>query len=506
MTDQSKQYDVVLANGRVIDPETYLDGTFNVGISGGQIVAISDKPLQGKEVVDVSGHIVSPGFIDLHAHGMNIPSGRVQAYDGLTSVLELEVGMLPVKDFYDNCKKEGRPLNYGCSAAWGAGRLVTMNPERAVNGGPVAKFMFCFGSFDLHEWVENVATDKQIEEILEWTEQGLKEGGIGIGQMHGYCPGAGMKELIALSKLAKKYDMPTFTHIQNLSMLDPNSGTRNIVELMGLAASTGVHIHVCHLNSVSLHDIPGIRELILGAQKAGLNVTTEAYCFGAGASTIGAAEFNPDDAMERLAIHFSDFTDLKSNRDFIDKADFVKERNADPGDIVIVHLLNEDKSPLDASLLDMSVLMPGGAICTDSVPWIDSKGTWYEGTEWPLPEGLVSHPRAAGNYTRFLRKWVRERGVLSWMDAIRQASLNSCLIMEDHVPAFKKKGRMQEGMDADVIVFDPETVADMSTFKEPKQLSKGMKHVIVNGTFLIKDEELDPTAMPGQPIRGPIRE
>ena len=134
MNNQNEQYDVVLANGRVIDPETYRDGTFNVGINGGQIAAISDQPLKGKEVIDVSGMIVSPGFIDTHSHGMTIPDGRISAFDGLTTVLELEAGVLPVGEFYDNCAKEGRPINYGVSSGWGFARLVAMNPEEAVNG------------------------------------------------------------------------------------------------------------------------------------------------------------------------------------------------------------------------------------------------------------------------------------------------------------------------------------------------------------------------------------
>jgi N-acyl-D-glutamate deacylase len=83
----------------VIDPETYMDGKFNVGINGGRIEAISDQPLKGKEVVDVADMIVSPGFIDPHAHGMNIPSNRIQAFDGLTTSLELEGGILPVGEF-----------------------------------------------------------------------------------------------------------------------------------------------------------------------------------------------------------------------------------------------------------------------------------------------------------------------------------------------------------------------------------------------------------------------
>jgi N-acyl-D-glutamate deacylase len=121
-----------------------------------------------------------------------------------------------------------------------------------------------------------------------------------------------------------------------------------------------------------------------------------------------------------------------------------------------------------------------------------------------LRKDLSNHPRAAGNYSRFLRKWAREREVISWMDAIRRASLNACLILEDCVPAMKQKGRLQEEMDADIVVFDPETITDMATFKDPCQVSKGMKHVIVNGTFVIRDEVLDVDAAPGRAVRAPI--
>jgi N-acyl-D-glutamate deacylase len=504
MAAKNEQYDVVLANGRVIDPETYLDGTFNVGIKGDRIAAISDQPLKGKEVIDVSGMIVSPGFIDTHAHGMNIPSNRIQAFDGLTTALELEAGILPVGEFYDNCAKEGRPINYGVSSGWGYGRLVTMNPEVAIDGKPQPRLPFLFEKFALKEWTMNVSTDKEFKQILAWTEQGIKEGGIGIGVIHGYAPGVGPKELLAVWQLAKQYNVPTYTHIQHVSMVDPESSVQSMIQLMGMAAATGAHTHVCHWNSTSMRDIPTIRDIVQRAQAAGLKVTTEAYVYGAANSAIGAAEFDPKDVEQRLAVHFSDFTLVRTNRDFIDKKTFEKARAEHPGDAVVAHFLREDDDPHDASLLDMSVLYPGTAICTDSITWTDEKGNWYEGTDWPVPDGLQSHPRAAGNYARFLRKWVRERRVLSWMDAIRQASLNACLILEDYAPALKKKGRLQEGMDADIIVIDPETVTDTATFKEPCQLSKGMKHVLVNGTFLIRDEELDTKAMPGRPVRGPV--
>ena len=504
MAPRNGKYDVVLTNGRVIDPETYFDKVCNVGIKDGKVVTISEDALSGKVEKDVTGMIVSPGFIDMHCHSQNIPGNRMQAFDGVCTALELEAGMLPIGEFYDNCAKEGRPINYGASAGWAFARVVTMSPEAAVNGKPVPNIAFMFGNLGRPEWVENTPTAEELEEILALTEQGLKEGGIGIGVPWGYAPGAGLGELGDLWSLAAKYNQPTYTHVQNLSVLEPNSGRKNMVELMGLAAATGAHTHICHWNSTSLRDIPKIREIVKNAQDRGLNITTEAYVWGGGASGIGAAEFNPDDIRERLEIDWSDLTLVKTMKDFSSKDEFVKARTEGPSDSVIVHFLREDTDPKDAALMDMSVLFPGTSICTDCIPYTTPEGTFYEGTEWPLPEGLSNHPRLSGNYTRFLRKWVRERGVISWMDAIKQASLNSALILGDSVPGMKKKGRLQEGMDADIVVFDPETVGETATFANPVSLSKGMHHVIVNGTFVIRDEKLDTKAMPGQPVRAPI--
>ena len=123
--------------------------------------------------------------IDMHAHGQNIPSARIQAFDGVTTGLELEAGILPVGEFYDNCAKEGRPINYGVSAGWAYARVATMNPEKLVNGKPVPNIAFMFGNFGLKEWVENVAEGETLQTVLELTEQGLKEGGIGIGGAYG---------------------------------------------------------------------------------------------------------------------------------------------------------------------------------------------------------------------------------------------------------------------------------------------------------------------------------
>ena len=119
--------DVVILNGRVIDPETGLDAIRNVAIEDGRISAISEFPLEGDAVVDAAGHVVSPGFIDLHAHGQSIGDYRMQAMQGVTTALELESGVLPIGDWYDGQASKNLPINYGAAAGWTYGRIATFN-------------------------------------------------------------------------------------------------------------------------------------------------------------------------------------------------------------------------------------------------------------------------------------------------------------------------------------------------------------------------------------------
>jgi hypothetical protein len=115
---QQEMYDLVLLNRQVMDPETQLDALGSVGIQQGKISAVSREPLAGREVIDATGLVVAPGFIDLHTHGQTTPSMRMQAFDGVTTALELEAGSLPIGLAYDVAAREGRPLNYGFATSW----------------------------------------------------------------------------------------------------------------------------------------------------------------------------------------------------------------------------------------------------------------------------------------------------------------------------------------------------------------------------------------------------
>jgi N-acyl-D-glutamate deacylase len=125
----------------------------------------------------------------------------------------------------------------------------------------------------------------------------------------------------------------------------------------------------------------------------------------------------------------------------------------------------------------------------------------YEGDAWPLPEGAFSHPRSNGTFAKILRSYVRERKLMSMQEALRKMSLMPAQTLEGFVPQMKKKGRLQEGMDADIVVFDPKTISDVGTYEKPNQPAVGVQSLLVNGQLVVADGALIVDAGPGQPIR-----
>ena len=492
-------YDLVIIGGRCVDPETGLHAVRNVGIKGGRIAAISSKKLEGKKTLNADGHVVAPGFIDLHAHGQQLPAAWVQAYDGVTTALELESGLLPVAKFYDDVAKEGRPINYGTGSAWTYARVMTKEPDF---GPPDATLNWFQRAFALKNWQNTIATDEELENIIGLVEQGLKEGGLGVSINGGYAPGYGQKEYYALAELAKKHNVPTFTHVRYINNNEPNSTWDAYQEQVSLAALTGAHMHVCHLNSTSLRDIEDCAALMKQAQDRGFPITVEAYTYGAGSSAVGAEVFRGDDWLRRWGI--PDASAMELNGVPLDQAKIDEMQKSSPGDIVVIHYLRPDQSEEDQRLLDLSVLYPGGAIATDAMPWTNAKGEILEGDIWPLPDDAFAHPRSAGTYSRFIGRWVRERNAISLLEAIRKTSLNPAQILEDSVPQMKKKGRLQVGADADIVVFDLETIIDKATYTAPAKLSAGFRHVVVNGTPIIDEGKRQGDALPGQAVRRPV--
>lgn len=494
-TGDEDTFDLVVANGRVIDPETGLDGVRSIGIRDGRIAAISDMPLQGRTVLDASGLVVAPGFIDLHAHGQDLPAARMQAFDGVTIALELESGRLPLSVAYEQVAQEGRPINYGFAVSWLFARIAekeTMEPNGSLT--------FFQDAQRRTGWQHSLASPEETSRILARIEQGLQEGALGIGILAGYAPGHGRKEAFAVAQLAAEYGVPTFTHARYMSVIEPQSSFEAIEEIVSLAVASGAHMHISHLNSIAVRDIPRIAELLHGAQGRGLRITTEAYPYGAGSTVVGAELFRGN-WRERLG--GASAADIELAGVPFNDSTLAEAQEKTPGEWIIAHYLRPDRSAADQEYLDQSVLFPGGAIASDGMRWT-SKGEPITGDVWPLPADAFAHPRSAGTFTRFLRDYLLERKRETLREGLRRMTLIPAQILEKSVPQMAKKGRVQVGADADLVVFNLATVSNRGTYTRPNQTAVGMRFVIVNGVPVIRDGTLVRDELPGRPIRRPV--
>jgi N-acyl-D-glutamate deacylase len=346
-------------------------------------------------------------------------------------------------------------------------------------------------------WQHTLASPEETARIVARIERGLQEGAIGIGILAGYAPGHGRKEAFAVARLAADHKVPTFTHARYMSMIEPQSSFEAIEEIVSLAAASGAHMHVSHLNSIAVRDIPRIAELLRGAQRRGLRITTEAYPYGAGSTVVGAELFRGN-WRERLG--GASAADIELAGVPFDDSTLAAAQEKTPGAWIVAHYLRPDRSATDEGYLDQSVLFPGGAIASDGMRWT-SHGEAITGDVWPLPDGAFAHPRSAGTFTRFLRIYVRERRKVTLREGLRRMTLIPAQILEGSVPQMRRKGRLQVGADADLIAFDLAAVSDRGTYTQPNQTAAGMRHVIVNGTPVIRDGVLVRAALPGRAIR-----
>jgi hypothetical protein len=488
--------DLIIRGGRVIDPEFAFDEIADVAIKDGTIVAIGSISQAATSTVDARGLIVTAGFVDLHGHGQSIPADRMQAFDGVTTSLELEIGVLPVARWYDEQENAGRILNYGASAGWVFARIAALTSQQTT---PTIEGMGL--AMRDRRWVTDVADAGETAEIVGRVRTGLEQGGLGIGFPNAYAPGSGIKEISELCSLAADFGTPTFTHIAFMSNVDPLSSIEGYTRLIGLAGSTGAHMHICHFNSTSLLDVERAATLVRNAQAQGLKVTVEAYPYGTG-STVVSADFFSDPAFpRRFGTDYSAIEEIASGHRFRNRDDLQRAQQEKPGALVLIHFLDVAANERHRNLLDVSVLFPGGAIASDAMPWTLPNGSTYTGESWPLPDNAVSHPRSSGTFTKFLKEWVRERQVVSLAEGLRKCSLIPAQMLEGSTPAMRRKGRVQVGSDADIVVFDYESLTDRADFSRMNAPSEGVRHLFVGGETVIANGDLVMSARPGRPVR-----
>jgi dihydroorotase len=449
----AQEFDVVIANGRVMDPASGLDAVRQIGIRDGKIAAVSVEALRGRTVLDAGGLVVAPGFIDLHSHGQTPENYRFKAMDGVTTALEMEVGVSPVPGWY--AAREGKALiNFGATSGHLPARMAVMHDSGTLLPRDKA--------------VERAATPREQRETLALVRRGLEEGALGIGVAIAYIPLASRAEILDLFKLAAEKKTALYVHMRNGGPEEPGV-VDALQEAIADAAATGASLHVVHITSMGLGETPLCLEMIEGARRRGLDITTEAYPYTAGMTDLGSAIFSEGWQARQGGITFGDLQ-WAATGERLTAESFARYRRQ--GGMVAIHSIPEET-------VKLAMGNPLVEIASDGI----------------LENGK-GHPRAAGTFTRVLGRYVREQRVLPLMEALRKMTLAPAERLG--VPG---KGRVSVGADADLAVFDAARVTDRATFENPAQYSEGMVYVLVNGVPVVRGGSLVEGVAPGRGLR-----
>lgn len=502
--------DILLVGGRVIDPETDLDEVASVGIHSGRIVHIGHENVAASQIIDVSGLVVAPGFIDLHSHAQSVSGLRLQALDGVTTSLELEAGAAPVADHYAAAIAEGRPINFGYSAGWVYSRMRVLDGASWIRPQDDDDYGIAFNMFNKNQdgarW-RGPADAGERTEILELVRQQIKDGAIGIGVLAGYAPDSTGDEFTGLAQLAAEFDQPMFVHARSMAATEPNSALDAVNEIVATANACAAPIHLCHMNSTSGQLTAKVAEVLSKAQQGGVRVTTEVYPYSAGSTVIGAAFLAPDQ-LERNHLKPTSLLYLATGERVADAQRLEEIRTNDPGGLCIIENFDEN-DPAELELLMRALTFPEAAIASDAMPMTffgdesmrASAEEARRSNTWPVPEGFIAHPRSAGCFAKALSWLTREKAALTLQETIRRCTLIPANILAQAAPAMKSKGRLQVGADADITVFNPETVAPRGGYLTLKP-STGFDFVLVGGEFIVSEGRLCTDALPGKAIWG----
>jgi len=496
-------YDVVINNGRVMDPETNFDGVRNVGIKDGKIVAITKDAIKGKETIDAKGHVVAPGFIEGHQHATDPFSRKVNLRDGLTTQMDFEAGAGDIAKWYADAEGKTQS-NYGMVVLATLARVSVLDgPEIAALGNDMGGlFSYTVGAAAAKAqkegrkpgWSSTLPNKEEMTKIMSYVDEGLRQGALGVGIPVGYMTkGVTQYELYKYQELAAKYGRVSNGHVRFAGVRPPTEGALGIQEMLANAMVLDAPFLASHLNSNMdwEYTIPFIN---IAREKRGAKVWGEVYPYAAG-STIASTDILSEASMAQMGITYSDVANLDGTR--WDKAMYEDVRKNDPGRAIVIYNNPEEE-------IAKWMAAPGVVVVSDGMAIMNEKLEYYP---WGSPyEGKSVHPRSAGTRAKVLRM-VREDKIMPLMEAISKMSYLHAKYFDElgGIPQFKTKGRMQEGMDADIVVFNPDTVRDNSTYEPGMGAipSTGIPYVLVNGTVVVKDSKVQ-KVFPGKPIRFPV--
>ncbi len=497
----ASDFDVVILNGRVMDPETGFDAVANVGIDNGWITAITQGAIEGRKTIDATGHVVAPGFIDLEQHGLGPWGIKVNLRDGVTTQMDFEIGAVNISQWY--AAREGKTqANFGTVVGQEFARM-RVHDGLALKGPNVCMpYFFDYRTEAAEDGVDGWSVTRsnvdQMNEITQTLDEGLRQGALGVGSTIGYArEGITTYEMFEAQRAAARYGRLTSLHHRfHPSAATPTETQTGVNEALVNAMVLNAPMQIHHDNDYGWWEN---QEKMAMAREQGYNVWATYYPWDAGSGNAGASILGPENWEGAMGFKYEETIYDPRNDKFLTKEEFLALRDKDPGYTLVAF------SPPRVEWLPDWLKLPHFTVSADAMPGLNSKG---ERLGWDAPyEAYSGHPRTAGSHAKVLRL-AREGGV-ELMHTLSQLSYWHAKHLGDTgLRAMQVRGRMQEGMVADVVVFDPEKATEHATYKagESGRASTGIPYVLVHGTVVVDGAKVLEGVNPGQPVRFPVEE
>ncbi len=471
-THSSELYDTVIIGGRVMDPETLTDRIANVGILNGQIARITDDAITGKRAIDANGLVVAPGFIDIHSHTPTRLGEHLSVLDGITTQLDLEAGAYPPTS-YGYQYRGGAQLHYGSSVGHFAIRGLVMEGSSQSYFFDETGFITLGGDM----WRKQ-ATPAQVEEMRKHLRNGLELGGLGIGVLLDYMTEAvSESELSMIFATAAEYDKPVYVHVRRGMPGDPTG----LDEVIALAEAHGVATMICHITHSAMGGIDEWLAKIDAANARGAQITTETLSYLAGGTSIAADVFVNRDWRAIFDIDYEDVQWVPTG-EWLDEERFLRYQRDYPTSSLNHHYVKEE-------WLLKALAWPGMMVSTDALPAFDIE--------------VKTNPNIAGTYAHFLGRYVRELEVMPLIEGLRRITLLPAQWLALASEEFSRKGRIQVGADADIVIFDADEIAPRAEYGDPYKTSLGIHHVLVGGRPVVTEGEQVEGRYPGKHLLAP---
>lgn len=447
-------YDLVISNGIVMDPDSNtMKFAYNIGIIGDKIVTITPASLDGKDNIDATGLIVSPGFIDMLAFNLNDTAAKYKITDGVTTSLSMHGCTEDFNAFFRSYASRPPYVNYG-----GAIFAIRLRFEQGLSGG-------------------SVPNASQIERMANRVRQEILAGGLALAFSPEYYPGTTSEEIVALMAVAAEYDIPTHFHGRYSAISGEESGIVGVHEILDYGRKTGGRVHFMHLHSTGgTGMMDEALEAINQAREEGVRVTYDIYPYDSWISRINWERYRPG-WQERYGITYSDLQ-MAGTSERLTQETFNYYRSV--GGLCIAYAMNEDEI---IQALSKDDAMVGSDECVVAEVADDS------------------HPRGSGTFSKILGRYVRDEDYFSLMDGLKKMTINSAKHLEGISEDMALRGRLKEGMIADITVFDYRTIMDQSTVENPATPSIGIHYVIVSGEIGLNEDGLVTSVRAGKPIK-----